>query len=89
MLFEGTHPNHHVKISPTPLFWKLTQEKFYGNTLYLQELTGNCNYFTMSFVVYYEIFSKGVRPVYKMKLSNLRLCYEKKINSIAVEKLTL
>jgi hypothetical protein len=71
MLFEGTHPNHHVKIIPTPLFWNVTQEKFYGNPLYLQELTGNCNYFTMSFVVCYEIFSKGVRPLYKLELSKL------------------
>jgi hypothetical protein len=73
MLFAGTHPNHHVKIIPTLLFWKLSQETIYGNPLYLQEMTDNCNYFTMSFVVCYEIFSKSVRPVYKLELSNLSL----------------
>jgi hypothetical protein len=74
MLFEGTHPNHCVKIIPTPLFGKLTQEKIYGNPLYPQELTGNCNYFTVSFAVYYATFSKGVRPVYTLELSIMRLC---------------
>jgi hypothetical protein len=52
-----------------PLFWKLTQEKIYGNPLYLQEMTGNCNYFTTIFVVFYEIFSKYVRPFINWSLA--------------------
>jgi hypothetical protein len=76
--FVRTHPKHHVQINSTPLFGKLTQEKIYGNPLYLQELTGNCNYFTMSFVVCYKIFSKGVRLVYKLELNTLRICYEER-----------
>jgi hypothetical protein len=74
MFFEGTHPNHHVKIIPTPLCSKLTPENMYSNPLELHELKGNCYYFKMSFIACYETFSKHIRPVYKLQLSTFRFC---------------